>query len=701
MHKSPSLFSVASSRLRRILILGCLVLTLPFVAPRAALGDSAHDLAKVTELRDAAVHARGALVYAALRKLWRQWDQADPAQVEEALNEIASGTEATPPARAYAGLLVAYARRRRGDIDGAKAAVAKLGFISSWLVLGPFDNEGKAGFARAFGPEVETTPPDFTHPYEGKERSVKWRAAPDVFPFGWLDFGALVRPRENGCSYALTFARDDKMKKGEARPISIWAGSAGAIRIFWNGKEVLSDDKYRSLDAERLAANVTLKAGENRLLVKACGDDDAPMVSVRLAAADGSSDSKIATHSDLQRAAEAFAAKETTTAQRVSGPLQVFEKSEKGGDAATLEAYARYMTSTGSDDPNEHHARDLATKAAEKAPTIPRLLLAGELAENRNQQAIWLEKAEALAKKNASADDKLAVLLARASHAQSGSTWREAVPYYDRALALDPDNIVGTLARFDLFNDAELHETGLAFLARALERRPRSVALLGAMVASLRQADRTTEAQEAEERYAQVRFDDAAFAKSHIELSLARRDTKEAARWVDRYLGTNPDSANALQIGAHAYQLMGDRAHAIGLFKRALDLAPEDTDAMHSLADAYGIDNKRDDQLRLLRQILVLKPQAKDVREYLANTEPSKPRADEVYAVSPDVFLKKRGAPANGQNRRTLVDLQVTTVFPNGLASRFHQIVYQPLNDAAAAAGREYGFSFEADSEAV
>ena len=129
-----------------------------------------------------------------------------------------------------------------------------------------------------------------------------------MFPFGWLDFGALVRPKENGCSFSLTFARDDKMKKGEARPISIWAGSAGAIRIFWNGKEVISDDKYRALDAERLAANVTMKAGENRLLVKACGDDDAPMISIRLAGADGSPDARIATHSDLQRANEAFAA---------------------------------------------------------------------------------------------------------------------------------------------------------------------------------------------------------------------------------------------------------------------------------------------------------------------------------------------------------------------------------------------------------
>ena len=57
---------------------------------------------------------------------------------------------------------------------------------------------------------------------------------------------------------------------------------------------------------------------------------------------------------------------------------------------ASLAAYARYLVLTQSDDPSEHRARDLARRAADRAPTIPRCLLAGELAENRNQRAIWI-----------------------------------------------------------------------------------------------------------------------------------------------------------------------------------------------------------------------------------------------------------------------------------------------------------------------
>src|ERR1019366_7636234 len=133
----------------------------------------------------------------------------------------------------------------------------------------------------------------------------------------------------------------------------------------------------------------------------------------------------------------------------------------------------------------------------------------------------------------------------------------------------------------------------------------------------------------------------------------------------------------------------------------ALDLAPEDTDMMRQLANVYAVAGERGEQLRLLKRVLKLMPQAKDVRDEVAHIVPASPRPDEQYARPSAEFLATRAAPADGQARRSLVDLQVTTVFPNGLANRFHQVVYQPLTEAAAAESREYEFSYENDSQAV
>ncbi len=663
-------------------------------------------LDKIAKLHEAARSARGPLVYTALRALWQEYDQGDPAELEEAIEDLSRDRAIAPAARAYAGLLGAYSRRRRGDFDGARARVTALGYVGQWLVVGPFDNEGKAGFERAFGPEQDLKEPlSFGRTYDGKERAVRWRAIPDSSRYGWLDAGVLVRPSEKTCVYATSFVQDTR-KGQKARTVSLWLGSAGATKVFWNGEKVLEDTKYRALDADRFAARVVLREGVNRLTVKTCGDEDGALFSLRVGAQDGGVDPWARASADPSLANEAAAQRykkdpAVIEGGALDGPISAFERLAKGGDPATLEAYARYLSLTSSDDPAEHQARALARKAADKTPTIGRLLLASELTEGRNQSATLLDRAEELVKKGATTEEKIDVLLARAAHARGGANFRDAIPYYDRVLALDPDNVRATLARVELYSEANLKETALALLERALSRRPKSVALLRVTASSLEELNRTADAEGIEDRYAALRFDDPHIAQRKLDVALARRDPAAAGHWVDRLLAANPDSAATLAQAARTYVALGDRPKAIGTYRRALELAPEDTDAMRALANVYAVGGNGEDQLRLLRKVLELRPQEKDVREYVAHTEPEKPRPDEVFARPAKEFLAQRDAPALGRDRRTLVDLQVTTVFPNGLASRYHQIVFQPLTDSAAAQAREYAFGFEADTETV
>lgn len=689
-----------------------------------ARGDVADRLPTLARLAAEASQARGPLAYIALRKVWSEWDRGDPAEVEEVLHDVSQSATATAPVRAYAALLEAYARRRRGDLDGAHARIAHLGFVSDWMLLGPFDNDGKAGFLAELDPEKEyDTPLNLARDYDGKDhRPVRWRLLPPASPYGWVDFGVFIRPAEQACVFAETFVRDARLKAHGSRPVSVWAGAAGAVRVFWNGAEILRDDKYRDLDPDRSSASATMVDGWNRLAAKVCGDERPPMLSLRVAAPDGAPDEHIVVSADPRHstheggAAEApapGAGRDDKADKRAvhdaarwasgDGPVQAFERLVAGGDPAMLEAYARYLGATGSDDPSEHRARELSRKAAEKAPTIPRLLLAGEVAESRNQRAAWIARAEALlaSTKNPSVEDAVSVILARAGYARGGVNWREAAPHYERVLELDPDNVPATLAKVELYEEAGLRQTALGLLEKALARRPRSVGLLRAAVAALRDLGRDAEADAMADRYAALRFDDPAFARARIDLAVARRDPVTAARWIERLIAANPDSTGALQAAAQAWVRLGDRARAIGAYRAALDLAPADTDVMRQLATTYAMAGERDERLRLLKRVLELMPQAKDVRDEVSHIEPAAPRPDEQYARPPAEFLAKRGAAGEGQARRSLVDLQVTTVFPNGLASRFHQVVYQPLTDAAAAESREYEFTYETDSETV
>jgi cellulose synthase operon protein C len=686
-------------------------------APALAASDDAVDstlhVARVARLRGEVEAARGPLAYVALRRVWSEWDRGDPAVVEEALSELAASEREPAPLRAYASLLTAYARRRRGDLDGARARIARLGFVNRWMIIGPFDNDGKSGFSSRYDPEAQQGEPlNLTRDYDGKgHKPVRWRLTPAVSPYGWVDFGSFVRPSEEVCVYATTFVRDARVAAGATRRVTAWTGAAGAVRLFWNGAEAIDDAKYRDLDSDRMAVTLDLTSGWNRLTAKVCSDDRAPMLSLRVADADGRPDEHVETdpdpgHSTPQGGAAPAkvppGGRRVAIASGVEGPVQSFERMVASDDPAILEAYARYLQYTGADDPSEHRARELTRRAAEKAPTVARLLLAGEVAESRNQRAAWIERAEAkVAGPGASREDHVAVLLARADYARGGVNPRDSIEYYDRVLAVDPDDLQATLARVDLYADAGLRETALGLLGRALARSPRSVALLRAVVAALRDSGRETEADEMAERYSALRFDDPALLRAQVDLAVARRDPGAASRLIDRLVAMNPDSAVAQQTAAQAWMRLGDRARAVAAYKTALDVAPDDTDVMRQLATLYGLGGEHDERLRLLRRVLDLMPQSKEVRDELTHIGPPTPRPDEQYARPPQEFLAARGAPAAGQARRSLVDLQVTSVFPNGLASRFRQVVFQPLTDAAAAQSREYDFSFETDSQTV
>jgi tetratricopeptide (TPR) repeat protein len=676
-----------------VLLLGLVTtLSTSVHAQRAELAQS------IDELNSAA----GPEVYTSIRKIWSLWGSTDPRFVEQALLDAGSSKRLALPAKAYARFLAAHARTRRGDPAGAKRAVAELGFVDEWLVVGPFDNEGKAGYDFEYGPETQFADPIVEgRAYSGKERAVRWRSAPNVFEFGWLDGGALFRPEQNICFYATTVV---SLTARQARSdVGIWVGTSGAFKLFVNGKELLRDAAYRGHDVDRFGAVARLPAGHNRLTVKACGLRNAPIVSVRLSDAKGSPDPNLkATVSfDLTRES-ATNHGELRIVDAELGPVLDFERLSgvKRPTAATLEAYARYLVTTGADDPSTHQARDLAQRAATMEPTLERLLLAGELAEDYNQHRQWVEKAEALAAEQARRND-IDLVLARAEVEQSGLNWRDGFSYYERAGRIDPDNLVALSGRVSLLNRASMGQSALAILTEALERNPNSVTLLNMHASQLRALGRSSEADVEERRYSQFRFDDLSYITSQLDLALVRNERPVAEHWTDRLLQTHPDSLWAHSVAAKAYESMAQPVRAIATYRAALNLAPDDVTTLRALSDLHGKLEQTNEQVALLRQILEIRPQAKDIHEYLRSIKPEKPKQDEAYAWVPDRFLKERNAPPAGENRRTLLDLNVTTVFENGLSSQFRQVVFQPLSDSAAALSRNFIFGFQADTQRV
>ncbi len=650
--------------------------------------------------------ARGPAVYTAIDLLAEAAAFADPAAVDAALAELQDDPKRTPAERAYARATRATAAYGRGDASTAARGLTELGFVWDWSVVGPFDNEGGTGFERDLGPEQDLAAPlDVTKDYPGKERAVRWRAVTERGPAARVWLNAVVEPSTNVCGFLTTFVREAKSaaatRPAASRAISLRFGGMGAHRVYWNGARVFSEPAYRGIDVDRSAVEVDLRPGFNRLTVKLCGKETVAGFVARFATPDGSPLAGLEVRSDAEAAREAAANAAPDATLRANaanaGPLARFTELTRGEKPRPEDLYdfARYLVETQGDDPLTHQARDLAGRAAEAQPTVETLLLAARLAEDRNKRAEWITKAAALP-----GAPTAELLVAQAELAEQSQSWQEALPLYERAFRLDPDNFDALQGRLRFYDHAGLKRTSLALVAEAVNRRPRSPRLLSLYAGRLAQLNQESEALAVGARLGLSAATTRGLGAS-ASLAIARHELDRALYWTER-LATTGAPNQALREAAQRYERLGRPDLAAPLYTRLLALSPEDTGAMKALADLQADAGNRPEQLALLRRILELKPQTQNVRDYLSHLEPEVPRPDEAFAWTSEKFLPLATGPgARGNSEQMLVDLTVSTVFESGLSSSFRQVVFQPLTDAAAEEARTYGFTFEGDRQRV
>ncbi len=140
------------------------------------------------------------------------------------------------------------------------------GWVTHWLVIGPFDNTGLAGFAAVFPPERET---NLDAEYDGKLGKVHWRDFETRDDYGVVSLNQPLGAVKDATGYALA-----EFEAAKAQAAEIRLGSENAWKIWLNGQFLFGRDEYhrgREIDQYRLP--VQLKAGRNTILVKVCQDE--------------------------------------------------------------------------------------------------------------------------------------------------------------------------------------------------------------------------------------------------------------------------------------------------------------------------------------------------------------------------------------------------------------------------------------------
>ena len=144
--------------------------------------------------------------------------------------------------------------RHAGDEVAAQTAQRSLGLLSSFAILGPFDNDGRKGHSTVYPPETETVAPDLSQQYAGKHPALRlsWRLLPEntLDVDASVPLGAWMRPETEGTAFALTYVHS-----AQKQTVAVRIGASGAVKVFVNrGLAVLQSDVYRKIHlTKRLA----------------------------------------------------------------------------------------------------------------------------------------------------------------------------------------------------------------------------------------------------------------------------------------------------------------------------------------------------------------------------------------------------------------------------------------------------------------
>jgi hypothetical protein len=144
---------------------------------------------------------------------------------------------------------------------------AHYGFVTRWLVAGPFDNHKGAGFQNVFGPETGV---DVKTAYRGKDQQeVRWQPHITTAKLGLVDFNKIYGEKKGVTAYAFAM-----VAVTEERPIEVRAASNNAVRIYLNGKEIYFREEYHhGMEIDQHVGKGVLRAGRNEILVKVCQNE--------------------------------------------------------------------------------------------------------------------------------------------------------------------------------------------------------------------------------------------------------------------------------------------------------------------------------------------------------------------------------------------------------------------------------------------
>ncbi len=664
--------------------------------PGARPPPRSRDLA--AELHAAAILAldrdHGPRAVVALAELRALADQVpDRTRGIQALARLLDDPGSDPEIRALARAQLAREERARGNLRRAAAEVGRLGAVARWLVIGPFDDDGKNALDRAEPPEQRLDP---RAQVPGKGRQVGWRPLPaEAVVDGEVALGAVLRPPEHVAAYALAVVDSPR-----DQPARLWFGASGRSKVWVNGVLALEDRIDHPARFDQHGALVWLRAGPNRLLVKLAHDTGWMGFALRLA--DGSGDGLQLTEREpaaVQAVLPALPAPGPAP-RPLPGLVERLARQaaalSRGAGERTRRAYAEALRAQvaalalrRSFEPRSGEPAVVARRMVEAAPRwLDGRLAAAAQEEDGNRRLEQLHAAEALEPGEPRVQRLLAEELLRLDRPH------EAVRVAERAVAAAPGWVE---ARLTL---AEARERAGSWARARVERRelgdlvPNTAPALEAAASAAAEDGQPRRAAGLMRTAVALAFDLPAPRARLTALLLQLGDVAGAVAMLQEALRLDPGDASIRLRLADLLAASGRGAEAEAQFETALEICPEDAESWERRGRARLRAGRRGEALADLSRSLELRPQQPALRVLVQSLEPEREPFETPYAADAAALARQPVKAEPGDDLVVLADLEVVRVQPTGLASRYRQAVIEVLTARGVDEARRQSMSF-------
>jgi len=157
-----------------------------------------------------------------------------------------------------------------GAVDRLKAIgvnvniIERMGFVTRWYLLGPFDAPGRSGFDESFPPEKSV---DISASFSGKDGAkIQWKLSQTEDRLGQVDLMQAIAPVKEAVGYAYA-----ELNCPQDQNVQLRCGADDNLSVWLNGEKILARRQWlNGTRLDRFTAPALLKKGKNHLLVKIC-----------------------------------------------------------------------------------------------------------------------------------------------------------------------------------------------------------------------------------------------------------------------------------------------------------------------------------------------------------------------------------------------------------------------------------------------